>query len=669
MTFAKIDEIVLPFAPLKVNLDSLSPEGRLLTEEQVTKTIDSIERIKNASASALKKASFARRFKKEELNAPYSIIVFGENYYAIYHGAKQNAHLGMGGFGYVKLAQNIKTGAWVVLKLTIPDKKQNEYVMLQKVELALGYLERRVSDHSYFIEYQKKMHEHGFGTWWINDQANLLMELADGVSLAELSKNDYALSADKWIEIILQVLKAYKDIKDKNIRHEDLKLENIFYSFNKNKATIIDFGSSTKKGFSLKKSKMIYTPGYTAPEIALKKNYSEASDIYALGATFFYLLKLADPKQSLIKDATLYKELYDYCFSHMSHKSVKKRPSTEEAIQFFEVIQHAHSNILPKPFRKIGLLSVDEYLHYINEAKSIDENSCSSPDISNIAIHDEETSIPSEQGGFFTNLLATGLQRLGSYFSLATQASQEIESPDKSIEKENESIPQEEPKRRYDHSFQSALKLFDEIWLIDSAKRTKKEYIQLRRELEEQRIVVGDRCFLSEKNALTETIPSILEKLGKEHSNKYNKYFCVTAQTGMQLPPDICQLTLQPEQDDSYYQKIIETYTANDIQEEYQNIKASLSKLANQYDVVKNTLEDFDARFSEGKLSLEHVKNSLNQLKKTLPSLEDEKSSLTSSTHSHAAFFPKLLPKKSQSNKLIKQIDSQIDEWVRSYQM
>ncbi|KTC86821.1 protein kinase domain-containing protein [Legionella brunensis] len=289
MPSSTIYEIVLPSVPLKVRVEDLTPDGKLLDNQLLTQVIEKIESSKNSSTKTLKKAPFAQRFKKNELNTPYDIIAFDENYYAIYYGAKRNTHLGIGGFGYVKLVQNIKTGVWAVLKLAVPDKEHNEYLVLQKVDLALGYLERKVLKDNSFIENQKKQHASGSGTWWSAYQANLLMELADGISLADLSTGNYVLSANKWIEIILQVLKEYKKVKDLGIVHKDLKLGNIFYCFIKNKATIIDFGASRKKRSFLntKREEIIYSIGYTAPEIEQKGHYSEETDIYALGATFF----------------------------------------------------------------------------------------------------------------------------------------------------------------------------------------------------------------------------------------------------------------------------------------------------------------------------------------------------------------------------------------------
>ncbi|ASQ44968.1 protein kinase family protein [Legionella clemsonensis] len=667
MPFPTINEINLPSAPLKVKLEDLSPEGRLLTKQQTVKTISQIESIKDTVQQTLKKAPFAKRFKKNELNIPYDILAFEDNYYAVYYGVKRNADLGIGGFGYVKLVQNIKTGDWAVLKLTVPDKKNTEYLILQQVELALGYLERHISKNNSFIELQKKQHAANGGiSWWVPEQANLLMQLAEGVSLADLYKDNYFISANQWIEIILQVLKTYKTIKDKGIVHKDLKLENIFYCFATNKATIIDFGASRKKQSFLRhdKEKFIYSKGYTAPEIESKKEYSEASDIYALGATFFYLLHLTEPTRSVIKDLTLYTKLYSYCSSCMVNKNSKARPTTEEAILFFATIQRSLSNLLPKPFRKIGLFSVNEYFRYLNEARTL-ENENSMRGSFDLAAKDEQQTVQPALGSYFLHLLTTTFRRFYSFHPNP----ENLPRVEKSIENLSMEAQQKPERKRYDHSFITALQLFDEVWLIDAAKRPTKEYIQLRRELEKQRITVGQRCFLSESDELPQVIPAILTQLNTEKTAKHQKYFCLTVQADIQLPSEICLVTLQSERDEKYYQQIIEAYTALDIQEEYQRIKTSLSTLASQYEIAKNWIEDFDRRFAEGKLSLDYFKGRLKQLKKEIATLEKNSASLEAPGHSHFAFFAKLSKHKSPSTQVIKQIDLELDEWVSSYQM
>lgn len=655
--------MILPATPFKVRLDDLTEDGKLLTNEQLVPIISGIEHIKTVSAKKFKKTTFAQRFKKNELNSPYDILAFGEDYYAIYYGLKKNTHMGMGGFGYVKLAQNVRTGVWVVLKLTVADKEKNEYHLLQKVEFALGYLERTVTKENSFIELQKKHNRIGSATSWSSRQANLLMELAEGISLAHLHENKYVLPAHKWIEIILKVLIEYKKLKDKNVLHKDLKLDNIYYSFSKNKATIIDYGGSRTKGFLSihKKEKVIYTKGYAAPEV-VKKKYSEASDIYALGATFFYLLDLNDPTQSAIKDPELYATLHSYCLSCMANEKKKKRPTTEDAILYFEKVQQSHSNLLPKPLRTIGLFSVEEYLQHTHDEKMVEEVKLP---IQANTLEEKHDDIPNNEGFYLANFVSYAYQFIKSYVYPAAQK-EKNHTEEQVIEEINTPIQPLEVKKRYDQAFISALTLFDEVWLIDSSERTKKEYIQLCRELEDQKIVVGQRCFIANSSNLNQIIPLILEKQKLENSAKGVKYFCITAQKEIQLSSPVCTIILNPEEDQSYYQKIIESYTALEIQEEYKNIKSSLSQLAEQHPYIKETIHDFDRHFAEGTLSLDHIKSRFYLLKKALSSA-DQESSLNSPSHFHLGFFSKLPPAKSSSQLIVQQIESHLDEWVASF--
>ncbi|MGQ3888583.1 protein kinase domain-containing protein [Legionella sp. CNM-1927-20] len=669
MPSSRIDEITLPYIPLKVNLEDLSPDNKLLTNQQIAQAIKDIEIIKNKSHKIFKKKPFAQRFKKAELNTPYDIIVFNKNYYAIYYGAKQNKHVGSGGFGYVKLVQNLKSGEWAILKLTVVDKKHNEYVLLQKVDLALGYLERTLPMHkeNSFVKYQQRQNRNGAATWWSPRQANLLMKLADGIPLDELARGNYNLPISKWIEIILQVSKEYKKLKNKNIIHKDLKPKNIFYSFEKNKATIIDLGGSRKKSLFVTKKleKEIYTMGYVAPELLFKTHYNEATDIYALGKTFLHLLDLNNYHLSHIKDNQLYYKLYKYCYSRMANDEPANRPLIEQTIQYFEKLQSSCSNLLPRPFRKIALFSVDEFLHCLHGTKEdrhkeqpVEEKPY------NHLIKNEAIKTLQPDNLNFLSFLTPTFDLINSYLHPTNTISAE-KVFDKKLGTTISLPTATENQKRYAQAFISTLKLFDEVWFIDTDKREQKGYIQLQRELKAQKIIVGQRCFLTEDQDLNQVIPAILEKIGKANLNKDSKYFFVTTQTEIQKLADICQITLQPEKEEDYYQKIIEAYTAIDVQKEYQTIRESLFTLADQYEIVKNIIEDFDKRFATGKLSFGYLKEILKELRNQLPFLEDKISS--ASSHNNIKFFSKL--KHSKSLKCIKQIDTQIDDWVSSYQM
>lgn len=98
--------------------------------------------------------------------------------------------------------------------------------------------------------------------------------------------------------IIRQVMEGLDYLHKKQIAHRDLKLENImFTSQHKADLTVklIDFGFASKfekeKGMTL----VLGSPLFMAPELVLKKVYSEKVDVWALGVLTYILLTACQP--------------------------------------------------------------------------------------------------------------------------------------------------------------------------------------------------------------------------------------------------------------------------------------------------------------------------------------------------------------------------------------
>lgn len=98
------------------------------------------------------------------------------------------------------------------------------------------------------------------------------------------------LSVESAKKYIKQICTALQEVHRQNIIHLDIKPENILLDAN-DRAVLIDFGISV----SVKDGKTptvlgAETPHYSPPEQATKKNLSFATDIYALGCTFYTFL-------------------------------------------------------------------------------------------------------------------------------------------------------------------------------------------------------------------------------------------------------------------------------------------------------------------------------------------------------------------------------------------
>ncbi len=124
-----------------------------------------------------------------------------------------------------------------------------------------------------------------------NNTAYTVMEFVNGETLKERVQRTGALEEKEAMLLINQLLDAVEVIHSKGMLHRDIKPENILIS-PEGRIVLIDFGSAREfaEGKTSHQTAMI-TPGYAPPE-----QYSERAkrgpftDIYALGATMYYLL-------------------------------------------------------------------------------------------------------------------------------------------------------------------------------------------------------------------------------------------------------------------------------------------------------------------------------------------------------------------------------------------
>ena len=74
--------------------------------------------------------------------------------------------------------------------------------------------------------------------------------------------------------------------------HRDIKLENIMMTDQSDTATvkIVDFGLARMLGPSEKAEEPFGTLGYAAPEILLKKPYTNQCDLWSLGCVIYAML-------------------------------------------------------------------------------------------------------------------------------------------------------------------------------------------------------------------------------------------------------------------------------------------------------------------------------------------------------------------------------------------
>ena len=126
---------------------------------------------------------------------------------------------------------------------------------------------------------------------------HLVTELLQGGTLTEyIGRNPQGLAEEECIDLLKQMLEGYLHIKNKNIIHRDIKPDNILFRSKpeegKKEVVLIDFGYCCMESVrnSPKRVYNLGSPKYMAPEAFKDCRYSEKSDIWGFGVTFFQML-------------------------------------------------------------------------------------------------------------------------------------------------------------------------------------------------------------------------------------------------------------------------------------------------------------------------------------------------------------------------------------------
>lgn len=196
-----------------------------------------------------------------------------------------------------------------------------------------------------------------------NGTAYYVMDYIKGVSLKDLiNQQGKPFSEKDALDYLNQILSAVEYIHSKGILHLDIKPSNIMID-DKNTPILIDFGASkifdtTSENFSIftTSSIMAYTQGYAPIEQVLgeKKRIGTHSDIYALGATLYFMLTgTTPPSPSTINDEGLkYNEkIPPIIFDTIVNAMQPKAKDRIQSIEIFRAMLYGdtlpHKPILP----------------------------------------------------------------------------------------------------------------------------------------------------------------------------------------------------------------------------------------------------------------------------------------------------------------------------------
>jgi serine/threonine protein kinase len=113
----------------------------------------------------------------------------------------------------------------------------------------------------------------------------ILLELGDE-DLFNFHNRREHLTETEILNISYQIIKGLKYLKERNIIHSDIKLENILTT-SRGQIKICDFGLSTQDSYHFS---YVGTPEFMAPEIIKRQVYNHKVDVWSFGIILFVLV-------------------------------------------------------------------------------------------------------------------------------------------------------------------------------------------------------------------------------------------------------------------------------------------------------------------------------------------------------------------------------------------
>jgi serine/threonine-protein kinase len=217
--------------------------------------------------------------------------------------------LGQGGMGQVFVAEHVRLGRPVALKVLLPHCSTDPSLVARFFAEARAVNRIR---HEHIVE----VTDDGVTD---DQQAYYVMELLEGESLSERLRRVGRLSPLQASGIILQMADALAATHASGIVHRDLKPDNVFLirrSGNSDYVKLLDFGIAKLLEDSPVKTQtgaVLGTAYYMSPEQCRGADVDHRTDLYALGIVFYQMLVGQVPFTASNVAGILMKHLTDPC--------------------------------------------------------------------------------------------------------------------------------------------------------------------------------------------------------------------------------------------------------------------------------------------------------------------------------------------------------------------
>ncbi len=204
-----------------------------------------------------------------------------------------HAKIGEGGMGTVYAAEHVEIGKGVAIKILHP-RYSTEQELVERF--------RREARAASRIGHPNIIDVMDFGST-DDGCAYFIMELLDGIDLADVLTHERRLDPDRSCQIAIQICRALSAAHAAGVIHRDLKPENIFLVARDGQADfvkVLDFGVARSAGRSRRLTNpgvAMGTPEYMAPEQAAGGVVDHRSDIYSVGALLYEMTTGLPPQK------------------------------------------------------------------------------------------------------------------------------------------------------------------------------------------------------------------------------------------------------------------------------------------------------------------------------------------------------------------------------------
>ena len=208
--------------------------------------------------------------------------------------------LGRGGMGIVLLARDVALDRPVAIKLlpphlaSLPDERDR---FLQEARTAAGLSHPNIVP-IHLVEARGEL-------------VFFVMGFVDGETLRDRVERAGPLSPRLAMKLLQEVAWALGAAHQRGVIHRDVKPDNIMIERATERAVVTDFGIALGRRGESAASPVVGTARYMSPEQACGEPVDARSDLYSLGATFFYALTGRAPFEAANAPAIITKHVYE----------------------------------------------------------------------------------------------------------------------------------------------------------------------------------------------------------------------------------------------------------------------------------------------------------------------------------------------------------------------